>query len=158
MSVPVRSRGNDSTSEPSELVALVERPDFELLSLVLRLSQQLRSELTEALTPLEMTWARYEVLDALCRFGPASYGSLARRLGRHRTSVAATIANLENSQFVGRTLAGGHSQRWIVEVTGRGELAAERAERALTRVDPIGTADRYALLSVLRELDGIDPR
>lgn len=125
--------------------------EFEVIAAVLRLAQNLRLQLTESLTGHGMTWARYEILAALTRRGPSSYQSLARQLERHRTSIATTVTGLEKAGYVSRSLTSPHGQQWIVSVTGHGELATERAERALRRTRLAAETTRAEMLEVLRQ-------
>ncbi|WP_322544786.1 MarR family transcriptional regulator [Rhodococcoides fascians] len=76
--------------------------ELEVASAVLRLAATARSRFVEILRPSDMSWARYEVLELLCRRGPLSYRELGSNLDRHRTSIKTTVDNLVESGYLHR--------------------------------------------------------
>ncbi|MDV8053662.1 MULTISPECIES: MarR family transcriptional regulator [unclassified Rhodococcus (in: high G+C Gram-positive bacteria)] len=111
----------------------VHSTELEIVSTVLRMASAARVRLAEALDAQGLSWARYEVLELVCRRGPMSYSALSRELVRHRTSITATTASLVEAGLLARSVNPRNRQQYMVEATDSGHRAVTRAERALER-------------------------
>lgn len=129
--------------------------EFEIVSTVLRIASAARTRLAEALDAQGLSWARYEVLELVCRQGPLSYSALSRQLLRHRTSITATAASLVDSGLLVRAVNPRNRQQFIVEATESGARAVVRAERALERARSrmAVDADTERTLEVLQSIE-----
>ena len=129
--------------------------EFEIVSTVLRMASAARVRLAEALDAQGLSWARYEVLELVCRRGPTSYSMLSRELVRHRTSITATTANLVDAGLLVRSVNPRNRQQYLVEATDSGHRAVTRAERALERARSrmAVDADSEHTLEVLRGIE-----
>lgn len=132
-----------------------ESTEFEIVSTVLRVASAARVRLAEALDAQGLSWARFEVLELVCRNGPMSYGALSRELMRHRTSITATTSTLVDAGLLERGSNPRHRQQITVEATESGHRAVWRAERALERArSRIAVGDDSArTLEVLQGLE-----
>lgn len=106
--------------------------ELEIASTVFRLASVARGRLSDALRRHGLSWARYEVLDVVCRQGPVSYSEVSRALCRHRTSITSTAAVLESRNLIARFANPCNPQQWMLEGTELGRRTVERASRALT--------------------------
>lgn len=129
--------------------------EFEIVSTVLRIASAARTRLAEALDAQGLSWARYEVLELVCRQGPLSYSALSHQLLRHRTSITATAASLVDSGLLVRAVNPRNRQQFIVEATESGARAVVRAERALERARSrmAVDADTERTLEVLQSIE-----
>lgn len=129
--------------------------ELEIVSTVLRMASAARVRLAEALDAHGLSWARYEVLDLVCRRGPTSYSTLSRELVRHRTSVTATTATLVDAGLLVRGVDPQNRQQYLVEATDSGHRAVTRAESALERARSrmAVDADSARTLEVLRGIE-----
>ncbi|MCZ4521996.1 MarR family transcriptional regulator [Rhodococcus ruber] len=129
--------------------------ELEIVSTVLRMASAARVRLAEALDAQGLSWARYEVLELVCRRGPTSYSTLSRELVRHRTSITATTASLVDAGLLVRSVNPRNRQQYLVEATDSGHRAVTRAERALERARArmAVDADSAQTLEVLRGIE-----
>ncbi|MDJ0004017.1 MULTISPECIES: MarR family transcriptional regulator [Nocardiaceae] len=129
--------------------------EFEIVSTVLRMASAARVRLAEALDAQGLSWARYEVLELICRRGPLSYSALSRELVRHRTSITATTASLVDAGLLVRSVNPRNRQQYLVDATDSGYRAVTRAERALERARSrmAVDADSEQTLEVLRGIE-----
>ncbi|MDJ0396439.1 MarR family transcriptional regulator [Rhodococcus sp. G-MC3] len=81
-----------------------------------------------------MTWARYEVLELLDRAGPSTCVTLARALGRHRTTVGVTVTKLEQHRLIERTADPSHTQKLVIALTPAGRKALARAHQSVDEI------------------------
>ena len=125
------------------------------MSTVLRMASAARVRLAEALYAQGLSWARYEVLELICRRGPLSYSALSRELVRHRTSITATTASLVDAGLLVRSVNPRNRQQYLVDATDSGYRAVTRAERALERARSrmAVDADSEQTLEVLRGIE-----
>lgn len=100
---------------------------------LLRLADTVRIGLDESLDNVGLSWARYEILDALGKHGTLTYGDLGRHLMRHRTSIGATVCAMEKSGLVVREPNPMKPQQFVVGITQRGATLLARAHRVLTQ-------------------------
>ncbi|KAA0927983.1 MULTISPECIES: MarR family transcriptional regulator [unclassified Rhodococcus (in: high G+C Gram-positive bacteria)] len=133
----------------------VHSTELEIVSTVLRMASAARVRLAEALDAQGLSWARYEVLELVCRRGPMSYSALSRELVRHRTSITATTASLVEAGLLARSVNPRNRQQYMVESTDSGHRAVTRAERALERARSrmAVDADSARTLEVLRGIE-----
>lgn len=130
---------------------------YEVASTVLRLATVVRERFTEILRPFGMSWARYEVLDLLCRNGSTSYRDLTAALGRHRTSIKVTVASLEQAGYATRSSDSLFRHRVMVEPTPDGLNVFERATRALehSSMSNVHADGSDGALDTLRQLERV---
>lgn len=103
----------------------------DLSTLLLDLASATRSRMSGQLARHGLTWAKYEVLELLNRRGPCACTELARTLGRHRTTVGATVIKLEHIGLVARSTTPMNTQRLIIDLTAAGARTLVRADGAL---------------------------
>lgn len=115
---------------------------------VLRLADRLRLGFEKSLDGIGLSWARYEVLEALAERGTMTYSDLGRFLVRHRTSIGETVCALEKSGFVVREPNRLKQQQFVVRSTTSGQAKTAHARRVLSR-DRARHIDRNAALSAL---------
>ncbi|OAK56225.1 MarR family winged helix-turn-helix transcriptional regulator [Rhodococcoides kyotonense] len=129
--------------------------ELESAATLMRVSNILRTRLDEAVTRQRMSWAGYEVLDAICRKGPMSYRSLSSALDRHRTSITSIVTALVSSGYVTRRRGGSRPDEFLVETTDLGVRRHERARVSAVEVSKrmFESGDASAMLHHLRGLD-----
>lgn len=127
-----------------DLSAVVDAADT-----LLRVSGALRTYLDDALTRHNVSWAGFEVLDAVCTQGPLSYRSLSHLLARHRTSIRSIVANLVVSGHVNRTLGTHRRDECIVGATLKGQRTFERSRNSIETAsrDLLSQNDALGLLA-----------
>lgn len=125
---------------------------------VMRAQQILLARVDEALRPLGLTFARYEVLMLLLfsRAGALPMRTLGSRLQVHPTSVTNAVDRLERAGFVRRMPHPADGRALLVQLTSDGRERAEQATELLNAgvfADPGVPGRRVGtLVSVLREL------
>ncbi|QCB51774.1 hypothetical protein E5720_17765 [Rhodococcus sp. PAMC28707] len=105
--------------------------ESDVTALLLNLASATRSQMSAQLNRYGLTWAKYEALKFLNRSGPSTSIELARALGRHRTTVGATVIKLERLRLVARTTTPMNTQRLIIDLTDSGARALAQADRTL---------------------------
>jgi DNA-binding MarR family transcriptional regulator len=100
---------------------------------IMRVQQILLARLNEALTPFELTFARYEALMLLylSRRGSLPLGKMGARLQVHPTSVTNLIDGLEKLGYVERTAHPSDRRTTLASITKRGREVASEATDAL---------------------------
>lgn len=125
---------------------------------VMRAQQILLARTDEALRPLDLTFARYEVLMLLLfsRRGALPMKTIGSRLQVHPTSVTNAVARLEQDGLVARGQHPGDGRAVLVTLTQQGRRLAQRATELLNNgvfADPGVPARRVStLVGVLRDL------
>lgn len=125
---------------------------------IMRAQQILLARTDEALRPLGLTFARYEVLMLLLfsRRGALPMKTIGSRLQVHPTSVTNAVARLEQDGLVTRGQHPGDGRAVLVTLTRQGRRLAERATQLLNAgvfADPGVPARRVStLVGVLRDL------
>ncbi|ANH38080.1 Multiple antibiotic resistance protein MarR [Nocardioides dokdonensis FR1436] len=134
-----------------------------LVTSVVRVQQLLSSRIEAVLRPLDLTFARYEVLRLL------SFSSAGRmpmmRLGSllqvHPASVTSAVDRLEKQGFVRRERGDGDRRVVLAEITDEGRAVVERATAGLNievfsspGIGPDATATLTRLLGELRASAG----
>ncbi len=125
---------------------------------VMRAQQILLARTDEALKPLELTFARYEVLMILrfSRTGALPMKVIGSRLQVHPTSVSNAVDRLEAAGFVVREPHPADGRALLVRLTAAGRETAEKATVALNAGvfgDPGVPVDQVEpLVSVLRTM------
>jgi DNA-binding MarR family transcriptional regulator len=117
--------------------------------------------LAEALAPLGLRVRHFGVLSALAEGGPASQQALGRRLDIDRTTMVATVDQLEQLGLVARKPDSSDRRAYRVELTARGRTTLVRltgavaaAERAL--LVPLASKEQETLRSLLRKVAARD--
>jgi len=123
---------------------------------IMRVQQLLIAEFDGVLKPLDLTFARYEVLRLLSfsREGRLPLSTIGQRLMVHPTSVTNAIDRLTDSGFVERTPDDTDRRRVYASLTADGKGVLRRATKALMDIDfgleVLGRPDREQLFNVLR--------
>lgn len=125
---------------------------------IMRAQQILLARTDEALRPLGLTFARYEVLMLLLfsRRGALPMKTIGSRLQVHPTSVTNAVARLEQDRLASRAAHPDDGRAVLVTLTPRGRRRAEQATEMLNSTvfaDP-GVPSRRVdtLVGVLRDL------
>ncbi|WP_104525941.1 MarR family winged helix-turn-helix transcriptional regulator [Blastococcus atacamensis] len=125
---------------------------------VFRVQQILLARFDDALRPLELTFARYEVLVLLTfsRLGELPLKVIGSRLMVHPTSVTNAIDRLVAAGYVDRRPNPADGRGVLAAITERGRAVVEEGTRALTEQD-FGLADlspdeHEALFTTLRRV------
>jgi DNA-binding MarR family transcriptional regulator len=100
---------------------------------IMRAHQLIQARVDDALTPFELTFARYEVLTLLhlSRRGALPIGKMGARLMVHPTSVTHAVNRLEEQGLVHRIADPADRRTVLAEITADGRAVAERATAAL---------------------------
>jgi DNA-binding MarR family transcriptional regulator len=100
---------------------------------IMRAHQLMLARVDEALRPLGLTFARYELLTLLSfsRSGRMPMASASARLQVHPTSVTNTVDRLEANGFVRREPHPTDGRATLVVLTDEGRALSERATAAL---------------------------
>lgn len=103
---------------------------------VMRAHQILLGRINRTLAPLDLTFARYEVLVLLTfsRAGALPLGKIGERLQVHAASVTNAIDRLEADGFVRRRPHPSDGRAVLAELTDEGREACDRATDALTSI------------------------
>ena len=129
---------------------------------IMRVQQLLIAEFDGVLKPLDLTFARYEVLRLISfsREGRLPLGTIGERLMVHPTSVTNAIDRLAASGFVERTPDDADRRRIYASLTTSGKRVLRRATKALMDIDFGLTAldgpERERLFGVLRTVRATD--
>lgn len=125
---------------------------------IMRAQQILLARTDEALRPLGLTFARYEVLMLLLfsRRGALPMKTIGSRLQVHPTSVTNAVVRLEQDGLVTRGQLPGDGRAVLVTLTRQGRRLVERATELLNAgvfADPGVPSRRVStLVGVLRDL------
>jgi DNA-binding MarR family transcriptional regulator len=125
---------------------------------IMRAQQLLLARTDEVLRPLELTFARYEVLMLILfsRRGALPMKTIGSRLQVHPTSVTNAVDRLETAGLVKRGPHPGDGRAVLVRLTARGKKKALAATAALNEdvfMEPGLSERRLApLITSLREL------
>lgn len=125
---------------------------------VFRVQQILLARFDEVLRPLELTFARYEVLVLLTfsRSGRLPLKVIGSRLMVHPTSVTNAIDRLVAAGYVERRPNPEDGRGVLAGITARGRDVVEHATRALTDLDfgmaDLPEAERETLYELLKRL------
>ncbi len=134
-----------------------------MVTAVVRVHQLLVERIDAVLRPLDLTFARYEVLRLLgfTHTGAMPMTRLGSLLQVHATSVTSAVDRLERQGFVVRSR--GESDRRVVlaSITPEGRSVVEHATEGLNRevfakpgIDPAQVAGLSALLAAVRAAAG----
>ena len=102
---------------------------------LMRVHQLVLTELDELLRPLNLTFARYEVLVLLTfsRRGALPLGKIGERLQVHATSVTPLVKRLENSGFITRNRHPEDGRAVLAAITPTGREVLQRATDAIVK-------------------------
>jgi DNA-binding MarR family transcriptional regulator len=129
---------------------------------IMRVQQLLIAEFDAALKPLDLTFARYEVLRLLSfsREGRLPLSTIGQRLMVHPTSVTNAIDRLVASGLVARTPDDQDRRRVYASLTADGKRVLRRATKALVDIDfglaALDGPERERLFKVLRAVRAPD--
>jgi DNA-binding MarR family transcriptional regulator len=137
---------------------------------VFRVQQILLARFDEVLRPLQLTFARYEVLVLLTfsRTGRLPLKVIGSRLMVHPTSVTNAIDRLVAAGYVDRRPNPADGRGVLAGITDLGRAVVEEATAALTELDfgmaDLPEAERETLFEVLKrvrlgagDVDGVRP-
>jgi DNA-binding MarR family transcriptional regulator len=104
-----------------------------MVTSVVRVQQLLMERIDAVLRPLDLTFARYEVLRLLSfvRAGAMPMARLGSLLQVHPTSVTSAVARLERQGYVTRTRRGDDRRVVLAGITEEGRRAVEEATTRL---------------------------
>ena len=128
----------------------------------MRVQQLLIAEFDAVLRPLDLTFARYEVLRLLSfsREGRLPLSIIGERLMVHPTSVTNAIDRLVASGLVARTPDDQDRRRVYASLTPDGKRVLRRATKALMDIDfglaALDEPERERLFKVLRAVRSPD--
>ena len=122
---------------------------------IMRAQQLVLARVSDVLRPVDLTFARYEVLMLLLfsRAGALPLSKLGSRLQVHPTSVTSAVNRLESQGLVRRVAHPSDRRTTLAEITGPGRELALHASEGLNKTvftDPGIPAPRLGdLMSVL---------
>ena len=125
---------------------------------VFRAQQILLARFDEVLRPLNLTFARYEVLVLLTfsRRGELPLKVIGSRLMVHPTSITNAIDRLVGAGYVSRRPNPADGRGVLAAITDAGRAVVEQATRALTDLDfgmaDLPEAEREELFALLKRL------
>ncbi|MCY7395655.1 MAG: MarR family transcriptional regulator [Nocardioides sp.] len=133
-----------------------------MVTSLVRVHQLLQQRIDEVLRPLELSFARYEVLRLLSfsRAGALPMTRLGSLLQVHPTSVTSAVDRLEKQGFVRRARGAEDRRVVLASLTDPGRDVVERATGGLNQffatpgLPAAGVADLTALLDALRAAAG----
>jgi DNA-binding MarR family transcriptional regulator len=105
---------------------------------VMRAEQIFLNRATTILRPLELTFARYQVLGMLRWAGPLTLGAVAHRLWITPATVTNAIDRLESAALCRRVSHPTDARATLVEITAKGRRLFDRAVEMLN-VELFGT-------------------
>ena len=129
---------------------------------IMRVQQLLIAEFDRVLKPLDLTFARFEVLRlvSFSREGRLPLSIIGERLMVHPTSVTNAIDRLVASGLVMRTPDDQDRRRVYASLTSDGKRVLRRATKALMDIDfglaTLDGSDRAQLFNVLRSVRSSD--
>ena len=135
-----------------------ETPRMRAVTSLMRVHQLVLTELDELLRPLNLTFARYEVLVLLSfsRRGALPLGKIGERLQVHRTSVTNLVDGLERAGFAERRPHEHDRRMMLAVITDAGRTVAEESTGALNEVrfatEPLTHGDLDSITHILRKL------
>lgn len=104
---------------------------------IMRVHQLVLSQLDEILRPLQLSFARYEVLVLLSfsRRGELPLGKIGERLQVHATSVTPLVQRLVQDGYVARRRHPDDGRAVLASITEAGRQAVEQATTAITEAE-----------------------
>ncbi|GAA3629932.1 MarR family winged helix-turn-helix transcriptional regulator [Microlunatus ginsengisoli] len=110
-----------------------EMPRMRAVTSLMRVHQLVLTELDELLRPLNLTFARYEVLVLLSfsRRGALPLGKIGERLQVHATSVTPLVKRLEGAGLITRTPHPEDGRAVLAAITPKGREVTEQATRLI---------------------------
>jgi DNA-binding MarR family transcriptional regulator len=133
-------------------------PGMAAVTSLMRAHQLLLSRVEAVLRPLDVTFARYEVLMLLVfsRRGTLPMSRIGARLQVHQTSVTNAVDRLESAHLVRRLPHPSDRRTTLIEITDEGRAVAATATQRLNETvfaDPGITAeDTTSLVAILARL------
>ncbi|WP_338889320.1 MarR family transcriptional regulator [Rhodococcus sovatensis] len=125
---------------------------FDAAITLLRMADVVRARLEASLDGIDLSWARYELLNCLARRGPMTFSGLAHALVRHRTSIATTTSILEDAGLVARFANPQKPQQYLVRLTRSGQDLQGKAYQMISR-RIMSTQDPEAVFEALHVVD-----
>lgn len=138
-------------------------PSMAAITSIMRAQQILMARLNELLTPLELTFPRYEALMLVyySRRGELPLGKISDRLQVHRASVTNVIDKLAAQRYIDRVSDPKDRRTVLARITPHGKQTARHATELLnaagfgvTPLDARACEELYALLEPLRRNAG----
>ncbi len=133
-------------------------PSMMAVTSVMRVQQVWLARLNEALSPFDLTFARYEALMLLylSRAGSLPLGKIGDRLQVHPTSVTNLVDGLEKLEYVRRMPHPEDRRTTLAAITDRGRDVAAAATRALNEIKfgtgPLSKRELESLTEVLKRV------
>ena len=133
-------------------------PGMAAVTSIMRVQQLLMQRIDAVLRPMDLTFARYEVLMLLSfsRSGQLPMTKVGNRLQVHPASVTSAVQRLEAQGFVRRVPHPDDGRAVLARITPAGRRVAARATRALNRevFTDLGV-DADTLAGLTTGLDGV---
>lgn len=103
---------------------------------IARVNRILVSRVERALNPLDLTFARFEILRLLgfARDRQLPMGKIGRRLQVHPASVTSAVKRLERDKLIERTQAAHDNRVVLARLLPKGELILDRATMRINEV------------------------
>jgi DNA-binding MarR family transcriptional regulator len=125
---------------------------------IIRSEELIRHNATRILRPLELSYARHELLALLyfTKAGELPMGKVSQRLMIHPKSVTTTVDSLEKLGFVERVPHPADRRAILARITDAGREIVERSTPQLLEADfgleGLSETDLRALVRILRKL------
>src|SRR3954451_20226188 len=142
--MPARSRGSDDDRPVVDPIAEARRqwidhgwPEaaegMSVVTSVMRVQQLLLARIDVALAPVDLTFARYEILQLLrfTRTGALPLGKIGSRLQVHPTSASSAVDRLERQGFVRRSPHPTDGRTTLIEILPAGRAVVAEATDVL---------------------------
>lgn len=111
------------------------RSGFRTGALIAMLERILRSELSNLLVPIGMTYPQFTALMALYHTGPISSAELARILMMTRQSATEMIKQMESREWIVRRSDPQHKKKQLISIVSGGEAALQYADDAAMKIE-----------------------
>jgi DNA-binding MarR family transcriptional regulator len=118
-------------------------PGMAAVVSVLRAEQIFLNRASTILRPLDLTFARYQVLGMLRWTGPLTLGAIGHRLWITPATVTSAVGRLEKAGLSRRVAHPTDARATLVEITGKGRRLFDRAVEKLNAglFGSVGLAD-----------------
>lgn len=123
---------------------------------VMRAEQVFQRRAADLLRPLDLTFARYQVLGMLRWTGPLTLGVIGRRLGIRPATVTSAVDRLTAAGLATRTTHPDDARATLLEITAKGRRRFDRAVGALNdqlfRATGLSDAEAATLVDLLARI------
>lgn len=136
-------------------------PGMAAVTTIVRVNRILVARVEHALSPLGLTFARFEILRLLgfSRDHQLPMGKIGERLQVHPASVTSAVKRLERDRLLQRVVAAHDNRVVLARLEAKGERCLDDATRRINGVFKgleLGTGDLDAVTRILREIRADD--